>query len=649
MTDAEARGEVVLKLARDPLLAHEILFSHRHPDAIPVFHEEIILDLHGPSRSVLEMAFRGAAKSTLAEEALIIEACLQRFRNLLVVGETYDRAVDRLRAVKREFENNELIAGLFGALVGPIWHEAKIELSNGIVIQALGQGQAVRGMKHLDVRPDYLLIDDLESAESVATPEARRKLSDWVYGDLFPALDPHAVRRALATPLDPEAWAVGLLKSDDWLCRVYPIEYVDDEGARRATWESRFPLEWIDRQKAEYARAGKSLQWEQEAMCRAVDPATRIFTEGMIRCEPQVKTWHATYAVYDPARTTNKTSSTTGRVVASWVNNRLIVWEATGEMWKPDEILDDMFAVDEKYGPVAIGVEQDGLHEFIMQPLRHAQVQRGHLLPIRPLKAPKGKVDFIKSLQPFFKAREVIFAGERAGFDEAIHQFVGFPTGKVDVPNALAYMLLMRPGLPVFSGFSLGHVKVNATRAFSEKLYLALNANNQTTAGALIGTHGKVVTVYADFMFCDGPGESLDALAKEAALAAGKAFVCYAPRDHFDTLNQIGLRAAARNIPLEVRRGGDAIAGQEELRKLLGAYVAERPAFQVSEEASWTLRALAGGYARKPGRDDAEDNCYAVLMEGVQALVGVLKAGLENKENIHYDYTSDGRKFISLR
>ncbi|MCK9589495.1 MAG: hypothetical protein M0Q93_09065, partial [Terrimicrobiaceae bacterium] len=172
---------------------------------------------------------------------------------------------------------------------------------------------------------------------------------------------------------------------------------------------------------------------------------------------------------------------------------------------------------------------------------------------------------------------------------------------------------------------------------------------NQTTAGALIGTHGKVVTVYADFMFCDGPGESLDALAKEAALAAGKAFVCYAPREHFDTLNQIGLRAAARNIPLEVRRGGDAIAGQEELRKLLGAYVAERPAFQVSEEASWTLRALAGGYARKPGRDDAEDNCYAVLMEGVQALVGVLKAGLENKENIHYDYTSDGRKFISLR
>ena len=649
MSEAEARGEVVLKLARDPVLAHEMLFSHRHPDAIPAFHEAIIRDWHGESRSVLTMAFRGAAKSTLAEEAIIFEACLRRFRNILIIGENYERACDRLRSVKREFETNELIGGLFGGMVGPIWHECKIELSNGVVIQAAGQGQAVRGTKHIDLRPDYLFVDDLESQESVATPEARRKLSSWVYGDLFPALDPHAVRRVAATPLDPEAWAVSLLGSEGWVASVYPIEHVDDAGERVATWPSRFPLEWIDRQKAELAAAGKALEWEQEYMCRAVDPESRIFTEPMIRCEPQVRTWHATYAVYDPARTTNKTSSTTGRVVASWVNNRLIVWEATGEMWKPDEILDDMFAVDEKYGPVAIGVEQDGLHEFIMQPLRHAQVQRGHLLPIRPLKAPKGKIDFIKSLQPFFKAREVIFAGERAGFEEAIAQFIGFPTGKVDVPNALAYMLLMRPGLPVFSGFTIGHVRTNATRAFSEKLYLALNANNQTTAGALIGAHGKVVTVYADFMFCDGPGESLDALVKEASLAAGKAFVTYAPREHFDTLNGIGLRAAARNIPLEVRRGGDPMAGQEELRKLLGAYVAERPAFQVAEEASWTLRALAGGYARKPGRDDAEENCYAVLMEGIQALVGVLKAGLESAENVKYDYTSDGRKFISLR
>src|SRR5207245_723225 len=102
-------------------------------------------------------------------------------------------------------------------------------------------------------------------------------------------------------------------------------------------------------------------EFAQEYMVQAEDPAVKAFTSDMLKVEPTVRTWHATYAMYDPARTVKTTSATTGVGVFSWINNRLIVWDAYGHRWKPDEIISDMFKVDEIYAPITIGVERDGL------------------------------------------------------------------------------------------------------------------------------------------------------------------------------------------------------------------------------------------------------------------------------------------------
>ena len=213
----EEHEEIVLKLKNNRLLAHDILFKSRHPQATPRFHVEMLNLWYSTAPFVLTMAFRGSAKSTLAEEAIILCALFREYRNILIIGESYARACDRLRAIKREFESNDDIRAIFGEQVGETWQEQKIVLSSGIIIQALGQGQSLRGVKHLDARPDLVFIDDLESEDTVATPEARDKLSNWVYAALLPAMDVSNRRiRIAATPLDPEALAVKLSKDDNW-------------------------------------------------------------------------------------------------------------------------------------------------------------------------------------------------------------------------------------------------------------------------------------------------------------------------------------------------------------------------------------------------------------------------------------------------
>ena len=313
-----------------------------------------------------------------------------------------------------------------------------------------------------------------------------------------------------------------------------------------------------------------------------------------------------------------------------------------------------MFEVDNKYSPIAIGVEADGLHEFIMQPLRQEQTKRGQPLPIRELMAPKDrrKVDFIKSLQPFFKAGDVEFAGEPGQFEDLASQLLSFPTGKIDAPNALAYFLRLKPGVPMYEDFTAHHIMETAIPiSRRHQAYLALNASPQCTTGALVQIFDGVLTVHAAFVQQGDPGMALMDIVKEAGAIAGTTFVCVAPPIHFQSYDNIGLRPAARKLKITLSLGGQEIKGREELRQLLKGQSPGKPAFRVSPRATWFLRAASGGYARELGHDQAKEGVYRTLCEGLEAFAATLQSGSVggDDKDLRYDYTADGRKYISAR
>lgn len=651
--------QAILSLGRSPRLLHRVMFKHRHPNDTPLFHDEMIDLFWSDKNRVLFKAFRGAAKSTRSEEAITGMACLQRFKNGLILGENEDRAKERLRAVRHEIETNLYIQELFGNLKGEIWGETKILLSNGVMIQAYGRGQSLRGVKHLDARPDIVFIDDLEDKESVATPEMREKTRAWLFRVVIPAMDNiYCPIRYAGTPLHPDALVPHLEKLPEWEVMSVPVEYIDPEGARTSSWPSRFPLSTIDDIKTELSSAGQADAFQQEYMCEAMDVKSRIFQSDMFRYEPTARTYQAVYAVYDPARTAKESSAMTGKVVASWVQNRLIIWEASGHLWQPDEIVNDMFSVDSAYNPVALGIEEDGLNEFILQPLRQAQINRGHPLPIRPLKAPKGKLDFIRAIQPFFKAREIILAGDVAAFATLTSQLLNFPTGRIDVPNALAYFLRMRPGQPIYGDFEHEQIveDLTATRA---PTWLALNATGSIVTGVLAQLADGGLRVIADFVREGSSGDILEDIVREARLGAGMGLQrlrYVAPASVFKAHDTVGLRGAAARIPIQLDRGGVPQDGREEIRAFMRRRLHGMPAFRVSSSATWTLRALSGGYSKQLKADgtltdDASEGGYKVLMEGLEAFVALMgnPAYGGDDNSLNYDYTADGRRFISAR
>lgn len=639
--DAE-RMRILAELSADRHLAHEVLFSHRHQNATPAFHNDIIDDFYSSEPRVLELLFRGSAKSTRAEECACLLALFGEVHNLVVVGDSFARACDRLRAIKHELETNEFLIWLFGAQDTGTWQEAKLVLPNGVCIQAVGQGQALRGIKHLSWRPDYWIIDDLEDEESVATEEARSKLMKWFLGALVPASDVNFRIRMLATPLDPQSLAARFAESEHWFPRIIPIMHFDAEtGEATATWAERYDLEWIEAKRAEMASLGKASLFEHEYMVRAVADEDRVFRQEQFK-HPAVarQRHHAVFAMYDPARSVGPRSATTGKVVWSWENEKLIIWESGGHLWLPDQIVADIFDTAERYQPVEIGVEEDGLNEFVMQPINQEMARRRVLLPVEAKRAPKGKLDFIRQLQPFFKAGQVELAnGEHK---DLVAQLLAFPTGRIDVPNALAYALL-RGGQPKYR---LPARCIEARRAGRphQPRFLAAHSDGRTVYVALVEVPGRgPIHVLQDYLEDGSPLDVVPQMLRGLALRSEGDVPAVMPREHFSQYDAIGLRAALRRLSVSTMQGGELVAGEGALRAMLEA----DDKILISPDALWALRAFLGGAVLEAPRRSRMAERYRLVVAALESFAARLPSGRKLHESRAWRTTEDGRGYLS--
>lgn len=646
----EKRLFLIEKFYKDRYLAHDHLFPARRKNLTPEFHHDILKLFYSDNQFCLAEAFRGGAKSTLVEEYTILSILFKDFKFAIIVGNSYERACERLAAIKHELEANEDIIELFGSQVGPTWAADVIVLSNGARIQAFGARQSLRGAKHMNDRPDLAVIDDLEDEDMIATEAARHKTRRWFDGALVPALIPAGCIRMVGTPLHPKSLLEEKRNSAQWSSIIVPISYTGDAGVEISSWPDRFPIKWIRERKQSFVDNGAITEYEQEYMCRAEDQATKPFKADMFKRGVSPKGFYATEIMVDPARTVNtKTSARTGYAVWSWVGNSLIVHEAFGAFHRPDEIINEIFRLNEKYGPVNLGVEADGLEEFIMQPLRSEQIKRGTSIPLSPQRAPKDKNSFISGLQPFYMAGDVLHVGNCQDLENELRNF---PTGRCDVPNALAYSLKMRVGKPVYEDFGQQHIAETLAVSNRAIRYLAISATPSMTAAALIQFRDGNIYVTNDWVRNEPAQEALPIIFQEAILAGGE-FTAIAPTEQFDKYTNNGIPAALKATKHKAIRGHLASQSIGCLSTRLKTTNKGLPAFKTSLEARWVVNAMARGYARKlqstgSYSDFPEKNQYSLVMEAIESFASYINSGkIEGDDELTRAYTSGGREYIS--
>lgn len=640
------KDEAIQLILHDPVAAHLYFFEHRHPDSSPSFHELAIRDIWDFSiEKLLYLIFRGGAKSTIAEEALILLACARAFRHALIIGDAEPRAADRLTSIKYEFETNEKLISTFGSLVGEPWGYTNAQLSNGVMLRAFGRNQKLRGIKFLDQRPDFVFLDDIEDEESVAQETHIEKTVRWVMKVLIPSMDRHKrIIRMAATVIHPNAACVQFSKDSSWVTHKVPVWHYNSQHELVSSWEDRFPLEDMQALQQEYERLGSARDFAQEYLCEAESQQTKPFDVTHIPVDPHLlHTFEPAIILVDPARTAKASSSLTGFVVVSWLSGRLIIWEATGHTWRPSDTINHVFDLAERYNPVFIGIEKDGLEEYLMQPFRDEMVRRQTPLPLIPLKAPKGKHDFIRGLQPYLTAGEVLAASPIPLLQS---QLQNFPAGKIDVLNALAYALHMHPGEPVYQNVrpdKLVYASILEELPKHRKVIYALSASSTETAGAVLTLFRNKLAILYDTVLEGAPTATApECLSQLQTYTLRDGDVVVPPR-HGGSYDTLGFRATLYHAAAHPGLGGDPAAQ----RPLLQARI-DSGQLCVSDEAKWTLRALTSGYAYEPKSREPKKNVYRTLMEAIEAAIPVLTYNQEEGRNVAIDKRS-GRQFLTSR
>lgn len=651
-TTEDKKAALIEAFHKDRFLAHQYLFPNRRKNISPEAHKDLLKVFYSDEQFVIGEAFRGFAKSTLVEEYTILSILFKDFRYPIIVGNSYDRACERLAAIKHELETNEEIIELFGTQVGPTWTADTIVTTNGARIQCFGAKQSLRGAKTAqNDRPDLAVVDDLEDEDMIATELARQKTRRWFDGSLVPALIPTGKIRMVGTPLHPKSLLEEKRNSGQWKSIVVPVYYIDQKGNEVATWPDRFPMKWVRERMQSFIDAGAITEFMQEYMCKAEDEASKPFKVEMFKKGARPFGYNAIEIMVDPARTVNsKTSARTGYAVWTWLGSKLIVLEAYGAFHKPDEIINEIFKLNERYNPFNVGVEADGLEEFIMQPLRNEQLKRGISIPVSPQRAPKDKNNFILGLQPFYMAGDVVHVENCKDLE---NELAAFPTGRCDVPNALAYAPRMRAGKPVYEDFGLQHIKDTLQVHTKYQNYLAVSSTPAMTAAALIQFRNGNVYILKDWCRPEPPVEAMPIIIQEAVLFGGD-FKGITPAEQLDKYTNNGIPAAFRNVKNRLLRGHLAAKCVGSLTARLKTTNKGEAAFQVSQEAKWTVNGMARGYARKlqptgSYADLPEKNPYSLVMEAIESFAGYLNGGMiEGEEDLVRAFTDKGREYISL-
>jgi hypothetical protein len=212
----------------------------------------------------------------------------------------------------------------------------------------------------------------------------------------------------------------------------------------------------------------------------------------------------------------------------------------------------------------------------------------------------------------------------------------------------------MRPGAPVYDGFDATMIAETLAAVPRRPLWLALNATKAWTTGVLCQSVEGCLHILADFVVEGDPATVLHQVIADASLEAGRELRAVAGPSHHTGHDTVGLLPAARRVPVAVKRAAPGAAGQAEISRLMRQQVKGSPALRVAQAARWTLNAFAGGYCRDvlPSGGASEftkPGPYRVLMEGLEAFAGMLRAATEVDEERHYAVSSDGRRFLTAR
>lgn len=450
--DREELKEIAARCYASTKVCAKVLFPDRFTRPFSSLHDRIfeILDDDNIQRAVIS-APRGWGKTSIVNLAFPARKILfQDSRFIVPISCTATQAVMQGENLKRELLTNRAINLLFGNMKSDSFSKDMWVTASGIAVMPRGSGQQVRGILYNNDRPGLIIIDDLEDSESVRSDEQRAKRKEWLFADVLNSVDRGSYDwrvLVIGTLLHEDSVIANLLEDPDW--HHLQISLCNENF--ESNWPSYMSTEEVKKLANSFRNQGLIDTFFREYMGLMSAGENKDFTNSMFKYYEEDdeeflkdKRNIETLVIFDPAKTTKKTSADTA-IVGVGVNHqipRVHVRDIVAGKLHPDQVYDEVFGMCERLGSRVIGVEVTGLNEFITYPLKTEMIRRKKMYEIVELKARSEKEERIKALRPFYRMGFVYHNKNVCNQLEA--QLISFPYSKnKDIMDALAYVVEM--------------------------------------------------------------------------------------------------------------------------------------------------------------------------------------------------------------
>ena len=362
-------------------------WSTFHYDLVKAL-EDIIFNHKDEETKNVRAAPRGHAKSTFVSFAFPLWCiCYGYKQTIIVISCSADMARLFLTRIREELEFNELIIKVFGKLQGSSkWNNSEILTSTGVYCVGKGAGQQMRGL-NFKSRPDLVIIDDLESEESVATETQRATLDKWFSSAVMKMGSPNCDFFFICTVLSYDSLLYKLLTLPTysmWQRKIYRAVIKFSESTLWLEWEEKmtdlsdpdpyntakkFYLKhkkemlkgtkvlWESQRENMYLHLMETRLQDEEAFNSEFqnDPQTeksRIFKEEWLEentyeYPPNIK---RVYGAVDPSCGKNRKADTSAIVIlGEGEDNYIYVLEASIKVRRVEDIILDMEKIIGKY------------------------------------------------------------------------------------------------------------------------------------------------------------------------------------------------------------------------------------------------------------------------------------------------------------
>tara|TARA_R110000787_G_scaffold5480_2_gene20047 strand:+ start:5328 stop:6782 length:1455 start_codon:yes stop_codon:yes gene_type:complete len=437
----------IIHLTRGSLLNTGLgLFPENLRTKSSPLHVKLSDTLVNSERSTAFAFPRGFGKSTYCWELLSAWNILHRkYRYIMFIGSTSTIAEDMFANVRAQLTSHPLL----GAMIKIVKNTSSkfFYQINGVnyFLACYGAGQQLRGKRFDAIRPELVVMDDLETTEGVRSQEQRKKMKDWLFADVLP-LDVNCRFFYIGTMLHEDCLLANLISEplDDertgqkWATMRFGV--IDDLTGE-PTWPEKYDESWINTERKKYIANNMLYRFNTEYMNVAVARDDRTFDPTQIRFFNPAQLDSARNGGMDILLTVDPGIHGDGdhdpTVIMATAMDR------EGNLWILDvsrrhmihhEILDEIVRMYRLWNPNNCYIEAVQAQQYLVQDLEHGTWPGGDIIKCEPINGKQIRLgkQRIYGIESLFHQRKLLVPTAPVWWVDFMDELVSFPRGKHD-------------------------------------------------------------------------------------------------------------------------------------------------------------------------------------------------------------------------